>query len=125
MKNTIKILWLDDTRDPFTAEWCVNIKNKLDMTSVDMSQPIQVDVVWAKNANEFKVYFKHLVPDMIHFDHDLGEDETGYDCMKWLCEYCLDNGVSIPKCYSHSSNPIGRANILGYYSNFVRFNPIS
>ena len=62
--------------------------------------------------------------DVISFDHDLGdtkiEEKTGYDAAKWLVnEYC-DYTIHTPQIYSHSANPIGAANIIGYVNSFLK-----
>ncbi|RTL04113.1 hypothetical protein EKK58_11250 [Candidatus Dependentiae bacterium] len=62
----------------------------------------------------------------VSFDHDLawynksGRDITGYDCLKWLCRY-LDRhpDKTIPQVFFHSKNPIGVANMKGYWYNWV------
>jgi len=38
-----------------------------------------------------RVYSYKEFIDFISFDHDLGLEETGYDCVKFLVNYCLDN----------------------------------
>ncbi len=58
---------------------------------------------------------KYGVPYLISFDHDLGTgSKTGYDCVKWL----VDNGYQIKKFECHSSNPLGKANILALLTNW-------
>lgn len=61
------------------------------------------------------------LPDFISYDHDLGEGKTGYDCAKWLVEYCLENNLSLPEYAVHSQNPVGKENILTLLSNFEKF----
>ncbi len=59
------------------------------------------------------------LPNYISFDHDLGESKTGYDCAKYLVEYCLDNNLTATfKFYVHSQNPIGKENIIKLLNNF-------
>ena len=60
---------------------------------------------------------------MISFDHDLADEhylkqnsqefveKIGYDCAKWLVEYCMDHYLDLPKFYCHSMNPVGKENI--------------
>jgi hypothetical protein len=61
------------------------------------------------------------LPDEISFDHDLGENtKTGYDCAKWICEYCWTNGLPIPNWNVHSANPVGRDNIIQLMENFEK-----
>lgn len=69
---------------------------------------------------------------MISFDHDLADEhywkqntgefveKTGYDCVKWLIEYCMDNDVDLPKFYCHSMNPVGKENIERLLKNFKK-----
>ena len=117
MKNrnfTKTLLWLDDARDPFSKkiDWLV-------------FSPIgrNVDIVWLDNYQEF---VDHIIifglPDGICFDHDLGSyKETGYDCAKWLVNYCLDNNKKLPKYNIQSANPVGKENIDRLLQNFKKF----
>ena len=65
-------------------------------------------------------------PQFISFDHDLGEDQpTGMDIARWICEYDMDAGA-LPDNFSwythtHSQNPIGKQNIDGYLSQYLKF----
>lgn len=63
------------------------------------------------------------------FDHDIqcydneGGEKTGYDCAKWLCDYCIDNKIDLDKLsyVVHSKNPVGSQNITQYIENAKRF----
>lgn len=72
-----------------------------------------------KSYNEFAKYVKRQGPDIslhhISFDHDLGKGKNGYDCAKFLVEWCLDNGYSIPSYDIHSANPVGAENIKSIF----------
>lgn len=101
MKKTL--LWLDDFRNPFDKEidWIV-------------FSPVgrDINIVWVKSYEEFIEYInKNGVPDGICFDHDLGFVLTGYDCAKWLVEYCEKHDLKLPKYNIQSSNPVGKENI--------------
>ena len=84
------------------------------------------------------------LPDFVSFDHDLSDEhysttmydgnqttynqlykdfkeKTGYDCAKWLVNYCSVNGLPLPKYSVHSMNPVGRDNILGLFKSFEKF----
>ena len=94
-----KKLYLDDIRKPKTKSW---------------------DIV--RSYDEFVKYIsENGVPDEISFDHDLGEldNKTGYDCAKWLCDYCWTNGVPMPLWNVHSANPVGRENITNLLTRFA------
>lgn len=133
-----KLLWLDDTRNPFGEE---------DMTIdwVNTYSPIQppYKVFWVKSFDEFLYWIQENgLPDAICFDHDLGMDvalqaraggmskrksrqlkqqeKTGYDCAKWLVEYCMDNKLDLPKYNIQSANPVGKDNINGLLLSFIK-----
>ncbi len=43
-----------------------------------------------------------------------GPEKTGFDCAKWLVDYCHDNDVPFPKYVVHSMNPVGKERIENY-----------
>lgn len=61
---------------------------------------------------------KNGLPDFISFDHDLGLEESGYDCAKWLVEFCMDQKRILPDFSVHSQNPVGKENIESLLCNF-------
>lgn len=69
---------------------------------------------------------KNSAYERISFDHDLGEDQegrelpSGYDALKWLVDQVLDKNIVLPEVWCHSQNPVGKANILGYWESFRR-----
>ena len=107
------LIWLDDIRDPADV--------RMDWLAYS---PIgrEAEVIWLKNYSQFKDWIlKNGLPDAICFDHDLGEDTpSGYECAKWLVNYCLDNRVPSPLWSSQSANPVGKANINRLLRNFLR-----
>lgn len=65
---------------------------------------------------------------VISFDHDLqdfkssGDGEyTGYDCVKFLVDFCMQYGKPLPESYYHTQNPIGKTNMQCYMNNAKRF----
>ena len=80
------------------------------------------------------------LPEMVSFDHDLSREHynmheiidfswnayyvtknrtmTGYDCAKFLIDYCQLHQVALPKYLVHSMNPIGTRNILELLMSF-------
>jgi hypothetical protein len=110
-----RLLWLDDLRDPNADGW------------VDRCSPIKglTEVFWAKNYTEFTLYLEEFgIPDAICFDHDLGICESGYDCAKYLVNYCMERDIDIPKFSIHSMNPVGAHNIeailLFYHTHYLK-----
>ncbi len=127
-----KFLFLDDVRVP---KDCSYMKNP-ELYNRDW------DIV--RNHDEFVNYIlKEGVPDFISFDHDLSDEhysqdmyksseiynklygnfkeKTGYDCAKWLCNYCAENSIPLPEFEVHSMNPVGRENIIGFLNSYKKF----
>lgn len=80
------------------------------------------DGIWT-NYTEAVTWCKAFgCPNYIAFDHDLGEEKTGFDFAKWLVEQDLMNPGFIPADFSfgcQSSNPSGRVNIVSYLNNYL------
>lgn len=102
-----------------------------------------------RNYDEFVYYITEMFEagyfiDLVSFDHDLGlehieyyfnngghenppdplkaqfKEKSGYDCAKWLTEFCLSNKLKLPEYRVHSANPIGRRNIISYLDNYKK-----
>lgn len=116
--NKIKVLWLDDVRDPV------------------LHYPLSSEthtIAWVLSYEQFVQWIeKNGLPNVISFDHDLGDydestdhqEKTGMDCAKWLVNYCLDNNQDLPEFSVHSANPVGADNIRQYLNNFKNRNKI-
>ena len=124
------LLWLDDVRDPFQNDW-------LNFSPIGKN----VGVVWVTTYQEFVDWIMFYgLPDAVCFDHDLSDlqafkssypemvediecnEKTGFDCAKWLVDYCMDNNKSLPKYAIQSANPVGKENINSLLTNFNKFN---
>jgi hypothetical protein len=140
LKNNMKtLLWLDDIRDP---KGYVLDGNTWESSYSPIQSPFKT--FWVKSYDEFTKWIKkNGLPDAICFDHDLGmevavnarfkgmskrksrqlkkEEKTGYDCAKWLIEYCLDNyDLPIPLYNIQSANPVGKENIDSCLKHYMR-----
>ena len=130
-----KLLWLDDMRDPMEDDW-------LNFSPI----PHSFKTIWVKSFDEFtKWIIENGLPDAICFDHDLADEhytpkeywddydrskkyqetrdykeKTGYDCAKWLTEYCMDNNLKLPLWSVQSANPVGKDNINGILNHYKR-----
>lgn len=106
-----KLLWLDDIRNPFVGVWLVGYAPEFAYG--------EGEIIWVKNYDEFTKWIEENgLPNMIAFDHDLGETMSGFDCAKWLVDYCIDNEVKLPKWTIQSANPVGSDNINGLLNNY-------
>ena len=117
-KDKVKLLlWLDDCRDPHTGSWLYEFAPEYETKN---------SVEWVKNYEEFVDWITtNGLPDMIGFDHDLGEIDgvvvkSGYDATKWLVDYCIDNSLPVCQWVIQSSNPVGVDNINGLLMNYIK-----
>lgn len=86
---------------------------------LDDVRPVPSGYYLVTNYDQFVSFLKeHGLPIFISFDHDLGEAKTGYDCAKYLVEYCLDHVKTLPDYKVHSQNPVGKENIEKLLENF-------
>lgn len=124
-KGNPTILWLDDERDPngtypstfgyepgeYRPTWVEGIIGK--------RNPGDWNVVWVTSYEEFTKYLReNPIPDIVCFDHDLGEQRTGKDAANELVDILALEGTLGPVVRSQSSNPAGAANIIGLFMNW-------
>ena len=86
------------------------------------------DWIVCRNDKTFKDMFISFDSIITHIslDHDIdsyddnGDEVTGYTLVKWLCDYILDNDLDISNLTLsfHTANPVGRLNMMCYWSNF-------
>jgi hypothetical protein len=84
-----------------------------------------VDLITLRGIPKFVTY-DHDLADK-HYGHGLKNDDipydqyaekTGYDCAKWLVDYCMKKGVKHPPYQVHSMNPVGKQNIISYVESY-------
>ena len=127
-----RYLFLDDERNPGDVTWCALPSAKYAVV---------------RNYNEFVQHVITFgVPAFVSFDHDLadlhykvgfeelqasepwrlkdesatfdyGPEKTGYDCARWLVDFCADRGAKFPNYAVHSMNPVGGIRIKQYVEN--------
>lgn len=123
-------LFLDDIRQPIDA---YNL----------WKTPVHKDLKWVicKNYRQFvDCITNNGLPEIVSFDHDLADihykikpdmwrkfssaelqvEHTGYDAVKWMCQYCIDNKKELPICYVHTQNTVGGDNIREYIRFYQR-----
>ena len=97
-------LFLDDNRNVFSVY-------KYTKNSIYIDN----DWVIVRNYNDFvNTIIQNGLPNIISFDHDLSDkkyilrldknedysnyrEKTGFECAKWLVNYCLDNNLNFPE----------------------------
>lgn len=91
--------------------------------------PDRNDWVIARTSSKAIQLIKSLgFPNMISFDHDLGEDDDAMKVAKWIVNTDLDevgkgNQNWIPsnfKFHVHSANPTGKQNIEGLLNSYLK-----
>ena len=132
-------LFLDDERFPQDVTW-VPISHDIDWTIVrtykTFTEAIEDYFYHTKELPEF-VSFDHDLADFhyqvmieenrylaenpepdgigsLPLTFDYGREKTGFDCAKWLVEFCIDHEVKFPNHIVHSMNPIGKKRIDDY-----------
>ena len=126
-------LFLDDKRNPVH---CIGYMYQ----RIGRKNPIYLENDWVicRNYISFVNTIENMgLPEFVSFDHDLSFDhygisspedwrdyydkpereKTGYDCAKWMVNYCMDNKESLPEYAVHSDNIVGAENILSYLKN--------
>ena len=111
------ILWVDDERDPYANvfrcdyTWVEYVVGKIN--------PGNWNVIWLKNYKQFTNWIElEGLPDVICFDHDLGEQLTGKDCANYLMDILIEKDMLGPVVRCQSSNPCGKQDILNLINNW-------
>ena len=129
------VLFLDDERNPQDVTWARFPRDGVTFVARNYEQ--FVDSIYNKGMPRF-VCFDHdladfhyqamlkdneanrytaFVPDDeggLNLTFDYGKEKTGFDCAKWLVQYCIDNGLKFPPYVVHSMNPVGGQRIHDY-----------
>lgn len=123
-------LYLDDVRQPYQSGdymYPVDIRKIYRLEDWIIVRSYKEFIAKIENDGlPLKVSFDHDLAD-VHYDPDTYREsfeyheETGYDCAKWMCNYCLENGLPVPEYYCHSQNPTGKDNILGILKNYENY----
>jgi 5-formaminoimidazole-4-carboxamide-1-beta-D-ribofuranosyl 5'-monophosphate synthetase len=121
MEQKVKI-YVDDVRTPVERGWmiCRNYEEFVDLvnkTGIENIEKISLDHDLGETAQ--KEYFNNVVSNYI-INYDNIYEKTGYDCAKWIVDQSIDTGIPIPTIVTHSANPVGSANIMGYINNYLK-----
>jgi hypothetical protein len=115
-------VYLDDIRTPVEDDWMIcrdydEFVNKVSEIGLENIYMISLDHDLGETA--IREYFKNVTKNYI-LDYENIEEKTGYDCAKWLVEQSIDRDIDLPLILTHSANPIGSANIMGYINNYLK-----
>jgi len=133
-------IYLDDIRTPHKnylpdgAQWIV-VRNYAEfvykVTELGLENIDTISLDHDLGDSAMKEYYNNVSPNY-QLDYNNITEKTGMDCAKWLVELYFDKydnddlnrkekrntGITFPTVYTHSANPIGSANIMGYINNF-------
>jgi hypothetical protein len=115
-------IYLDDIRTPNDERWIIcrdydEFVNRVNEIGLDNIETISLDHDLGETA--IREYFKNVTNNYI-LNYENIHEKTGYDCAKWLVEKSIETGVNLPTVLTHSANPIGSANIMGYINNYLK-----
>lgn len=130
-------IYLDDLRIPKESEWTI-VRNYQEFVAVIKEHGLEnIDTISLDHdlgPIAMSEYFNNVSPNYVLDYNNLIDEKTGYDCAKWIVDYYYDNrnqeiqmsradkkkaGIIFPRILTHSANPVGSANIMGYINNFL------
>lgn len=116
-EKTPKEIW-DITKSPEYAvyNWLVVTDfNSFIQTISDKGLPVRISLCH-DFCDEHSTYkSKKNIP------YETFKIKTGFDCILWLIEYCIDYNQNIPKCKVHSEKSTGKKNIEDLIENFDKY----
>ena len=115
-------IYLDDLRTPIENDWIVcrnydEFVDKINEIGLENIELISLDHDLGDTA--IREYFKNVRTNYV-LDYNNIHERTGYDCAKWLVGISMDNNIELPLILTHSANPIGSSNIMGYINNYLK-----
>jgi hypothetical protein len=129
-------IYLDDVRTPVEKDWRVVRSFEEFVKAVEEIGLGQIEIISLDHDlgdSAMQEYYFNVSPNY-RLDYANIKEKTGYDCAKWLVDrFYLENPkwadlprdvkrakkLPFPTVYTHSANPIGSANIIGYINNFL------
>ena len=127
-------LFLDDERKPYDVKWVrlpfavwevVRNYNEfvLHVTKYGVPEFVSFDhdladehyevMLKEVEAQQYTFFFEDDQGGM-NLTFDYGKEKTGYDCAKFLVDFCAKNGYKFPEYEVHSMNPVGGKRIRDY-----------
>jgi hypothetical protein len=118
-------IYLDDVRTPVDKDWVVvrsyeEFVDKVNEIGLENIETISLDHdlgISAMREWHNNVYNNYTL------DYNNITEKTGYDCAKWLVDQWMD-GKPVCQVYTHSTNALGSANIMGYINNYRHINKL-
>jgi len=122
-------VYLDDIRTPSGEDWIIvrnynDFMSKIKEIGISNISLISLDHDLADEHYRISMYN----PDehySNYYNDGTFKEKTGYDCAKFLVDFCLNNNLKLPQINVHSMNPIGSKNIITLINNFYKFSNIN
>lgn len=125
------VLFLDDERNPDDVTWAefprfeaiFTVRNFDAFVNQVTQGGLPAFVCFDHDLADFHYEVMLKENSYTHDDGDLtktfdyGSEKTGYDCAKWLVEYCETTGRKFPRYVVHSMNNVGKERIINYIEN--------
>ncbi len=122
-------LFLDDERKVSDVTWVdlplvewVIVKNYKQFVEIIERRGIPLRVSFDNDLADvhYKAYFEdsRYVPD--YLEKYNFKEKTGYDCAKWLVNYCLDRNLDLPEYFVHTMNVIGKDYITSVLESYKK-----
>lgn len=116
-------IYLDDIRIP-VGNWIV-VHNYIEF--VDKIKELGIENI-EEVSMDHDLADEHYRPSMYDPDKHYSnyytdgtfKEKTGFDCAKYLVNLCMDNNISMPQVYVHSSNPVGCENIMSMINQYYK-----
>jgi hypothetical protein len=130
-------LFLDDERIPRNVTWVQLPSNMTINHKIARNYKEFVDLIYnyglpatvSFDHDLADEHYKHMLTDNTLNQHtafvddefgglnvtfDYGAEKTGFDCAKWLVDFCIERGLKFPPYTVHSMNPVGAERIRQY-----------
>ncbi len=114
-------IYLDDIRTPIDQSWKVvrsyqEFVSFVRLIGLEKIQLISLDHDLGDQA--MSEFYNNVVPNYI-IEYNNIQEKTGLDAAKWLVNYSMTNKIALPRVLTHSANPVGAANIMGYVNSYL------
>jgi hypothetical protein len=118
-------IYLDDVRTPISNGqdkiWTI-VRNYdefvLKVTEVGLENIEVISLDHDLGDSAMAEFYRNVSPNYT-LDYSNIKEKTGYDCAKWIVNQSIETNKPLPQIYTHSANPIGSANIMGYINNYL------
>lgn len=114
-------LFLDDGREPYDDSWTVVRSAKAFRDTIESSKTIPEVISFDHDLHPEHYRADMYTPEKYNTLYKTFKHDTGLECAKWLCEYCIEKGFAIPEIIVHSHNPTGSMNIASEIMNNLLF----